>query len=308
MKRVGFWLVAVMLIIVLCSCGAKNINDGMLSNSSMKAIGQSTSAGYSLNMSDYDGSELYSYDYITPTTYKDPGGENLLANKKIIKNANIDVEVTGAKEAYNAILAWAKENGGYEFSQTLSVNDGNNVINATIKISPQKLDEFLAFIATAGDVINSHVSSEDITDAYFDANVRLETKRESLAAYYKILSEAKTVDEIVRVQTTIDNITAEIESMQGKLDLWDKQVSESTVTIYMREKSDSIKIKKEINWSALSFEDMGYLIKYGFISVWNKIVLFIQWAAIIAVSIIPLLLIAGIIIVLIRFKNRRKHK
>ena len=54
--------------------------------------------------------------------------------KKIIKDANVDMKAADVKQAYADILAFAKQNGGYEFSQGTNTRGDYITLNATIKI------------------------------------------------------------------------------------------------------------------------------------------------------------------------------
>jgi len=232
--------------------------------------------------------------------------QNLMENKKIIKNARLDIEASDAKDTYDKIIGWALQSGGYEFSKNLNVRGGYNVIDAQIKISPDKLDSFIDFIGECADIINCSVSAEDITDSYFDTDIRLKSTRASLDSYYKLLENAGTVSEILEIKRTIDEITAQIEAMQGRLNLWDRQVSESTVSLSIHEKNDPVKVGKQVDLSALSFSDMGFIMRNGFFTVWNIIVAVVQWLIIIFVSLIPLIIIAGIIFFIIWYAIRKK--
>ena len=301
MKKIIF---AVMTVILLCSCGKTDFTGGISADSSRMAVNQASYLGAGISNKAYVSDSLRISESIEGSN--DGASEGLMENKKIVKSARLDIEVIDAKETYAAILGWTKEHGGYEFSQTTSVSGGYNVVTANIKISPGHLDDLVNFIDEQSDVINRNVSAEDITDAYVDTDIRLKAMHASLDAYYNLLGTATSVEDVLSVQRTIDNITAEIESLQGRLNLWDRQVDESTLSINIREKADPVKFKKDIDWKSLSFSDMGVMIRYGFMSVWNTVVAIVQWAIIIVISILPILIICGAIILVIRLRRRKK--
>jgi len=295
------WLCLLLVIaaVTLSSCGISH-----KSNMVREFNGEIADDGMGIENPDRDDAGENSLDYKGLTA----DDQNPAENKKIIKNADLDVEAADVKDTYNKIINWAKQNGGYEFSQELNINGNYHVINANIRISPKNLDAFIDFIGECSDIINCSVASDDITSKYFDTELRLKSMRSSLDAYYKLLANAKSIDEILKVQRIIDDITAQIESMQGQLNMWDKQVSESTVTLYMREKSDPVKISKEIDWNAMSLNDMWLMMKNGFLSVSNVIVSSVQWIMIALVSAFPFILIGGAILAFIIFIKRRKNK
>jgi hypothetical protein len=229
---------------------------------------------------------------------------NESAVRKIIKNGTLDLETTDVVKTYSDILTFAKENGGYEFEHTQTSNDSYTSITVQIKIDPEKLDLLMEFAGNSAGIINSTVTSDDITDDYYDAETRLKTKKEVLENYYKYLDEAKTIDETLELQDKIDTLTEDIEAIEGKLKMWNELVNESTLDITISQINDPAKPKKDINWSTMSWSDMGTMIKNGFISVSNVLIAIIQWIIIIVIAISPLLIIAGIVL----FATRKKRK
>ena len=216
--------------------------------------------------------------------------------RKIIRNASLDITAEDASELYSSIVAYGAELGGYEFSYSVSNYEAYSVIHATFKVPPERLNDFVSFIGDRGEVVNSSMSSEDITDSYYDALTRLDTKRRSLDQYYRLLRDAKGVEEIVYIQRVIDGITEDIESLEGRMRVWNSQVDMSTVNLYIRQVNDPLQIRKEINWNTLSLDDMAYLIRRGFVTMTNTILSLAQWLVVALVGYSPLwfILAAGI--------------
>ncbi len=92
----------------------------------------------------------------------EPGGDPQI-ERKIIRNASLDMEATDVVTAYESLLVWAAQYGGYETRRNQQrVNDIIS-IDAQIKIKPEHLDALLDYAKTLGDVINTQISTEDIT-------------------------------------------------------------------------------------------------------------------------------------------------
>jgi len=223
--------------------------------------------------------------------------------KKLVKTADVVIEAKEVVDTYRDILEFARENGGYEFSQKTNIRENNTTIEATIKITPENLDKLINFAGTKGVLISSSVDSEDITDSYYDSKIRLESLRGQLEKYREFLAGAKNIDETIRIQSQIDNLIGEIEIIEGRLSKWDKLVAESTVRFVITQKADPSLKRREINWNTLSFGDMGYLIKSGVVSVLNVLVSVLQWAVIVILVTSPLWIVA---IIVIRIAFRKK--
>ena len=320
-KRRGFTFLVFVLIttFVLAACGGGDYNSG----------------GGSAPMADYE----YLYEYDAEDGFSTFGRleSRLLAennanvrrqasgpgetsgseehtvpiDRKIIRNASLEIMADDASSLYQSIVDYGESLGGYENSYSITNYELYSVIHAEFKIPPEQLGAFVNFVGENGDIINSSMNSQDITDNYFDAAIRLDTKRRSLERYYKLLMQAKGVEEIVYIQRIIDQVTEDIEALEGRLRVWDSQVNMSTVSLYIRQNNDPLQIRKEISWNTLSTDDMGYLIKQGFFSITNTIVSLLQWAIVILIGYSPLwfLLIIGVFLwMMIRKKRPAKSE
>ena len=229
--------------------------------------------------------------------------------RKLVKNAEVNMQAQDVKEAYGNILAFAKEYGGYEFSQNSSTWEDYTTLQAKIKIPAEHLDTLLAFVAKCGEVTNSTVDANDITDQYYDAEIRLKTKKESLENYFKLLETARSIDEILQLQKLIDQQTEEIEALEGRLALWSSQVAESTVQLYIRQKDDPSRIEPNIEWDALTFADTGTLMLNGVVKAFNVLVLVLQYLLIAVAYLLPFLILpAAIVVIVVLRKKRKKSK
>ena len=231
-------------------------------------------------------------------------------SRKIIRDADITCSANDVQKAYQVVLVWLQKHGGYEQSKQMDTRDDYCTINAVFKIAPEKLDDFLKAVDENTEVINQNVSASDITEDYFDVQLRLKSKKAALDRYYILLEKAKTVEEILAIQQTINDYTTEIESMEGKLMFWDKQVSESTVTISFFQTNDPSK-PKEVSFEALSFGTMFKYIGNGFTSVVNVLVAVLQWLLIALLSLLPLIVFVLVIVFIIwwlvkRSKNKKQ--
>lgn len=237
-----------------------------------------------------------------------PAATQKTAVQKITKNARLDLEADSSQGAYDKLLGWAKQIGGYEFSRQASTDNTYLVISAQIKLPQEQLDAFLAFAQSVGKVINCSTESKDITSEYYDIQTRLDTKRKSLDKYYEFLKNAQSMDEMLKIQNQIDTLTADIESMEGQIKLWDSLVNESTVTITIREKQDPAKIQKDINWSSLSLGDMLTVMKNGLLTVCSALVTVLQWALIVVVAALPVCLLVFIVVLIVKRIQRARAK
>ncbi|MDR1736171.1 MAG: DUF4349 domain-containing protein, partial [Oscillospiraceae bacterium] len=203
------------------------------------------------------------------------------AERKIIREASLDIECDDARSVYGQLSDYAGTLGGHEFSYDIQNFDTYAVINAVLKVPPERLGDVVARAEELGKVINSRMGSEDITNEYYDTETRLESKRQSLQRYYALLEKADSLDGVAEIMRIIDGITEDIEAAEGSLKLMNELAGMATVTLYIRQENDPVKIEKEINWSALSLSDIGTIVGNGLTALTSGIVTFFEWVLIV---------------------------
>lgn len=230
----------------------------------------------------------------------------LPSDRRVVRNASLDLVAQDVLSAYEQLLEYIQQHGGYETQRNQRQSDQYVSIDAEIRIPPEELDAFIVYADELTEVINTLITTDDITERYYDAQTRLRSMEISLDGYYDYLEQAQSIEESLSVQSQINYLTQEIEVIKGRLMLWDSQLRESTVTIRLRQLDDPVQLRKEIDWSALSLEDMAYLMQAGIKTVLNVMVRALQWLAIILFAASPIWVIALIVIIIVRRKNKHR--
>ena len=153
-------------------------------------------------------------------------------NRKLIRNGSIDFKVKEVKQTKIDIEKICKELNAYSSNESEN-NFGDRLqYIQTIRVPADKFDALFTRIEPlAVKVENKNISTEDVTEEFIDVEARLNTKKELETRYLEILKQAKTVEEIISVESKIANVRSEIESMQGRLEYLKNQVSLSTVNV-----------------------------------------------------------------------------
>lgn len=167
----------------------------------------------------------------------------ILADRKVIFNANITVEVEDFNESYGKIQSIISGNGFVQNSNVTKDRyydeDGNEKYTSrgviVIRVAREKFDTVLANIKGLGNVLEENIYTDDVTDKYFDVESRLKILRleeERLLAY---LADIKDPETIFKYEKRLTEVRQEIESYTGTLRKWDNLVELSTITINLRE-------------------------------------------------------------------------
>jgi hypothetical protein len=174
----------------------------------------------------------------TPEEPARPPTSPALANRKLIRNATVELEVVNFDDTVQKIAAIANEERGY-VATTSSEKQENGKLKGEIvvKVLPENLDRFLQKVRGLGELKNQSLGTEDVTKEYFDTDARLKNARvmeQRLIDMLKI--KTGKVSDLLQVEKELGRVREEIEQMQGELKYWDSQVQFATVTISLAEK------------------------------------------------------------------------
>jgi anti-sigma factor RsiW len=165
-----------------------------------------------------------------------PGPE--LANRKLIRNATVELEIVSFDDAVQKITAFANEERGYVVT-TSSNKQANGKLRGqvVVKVLPENLDRFLQKVRGLGELKNQTLGTEDMTKAYFDTDARLKNAH---VMEQRLIDMLKTktgkVSDLLQLEKELGRVREDIEKMQGQLKYWDSQVQFATVTISLAEK------------------------------------------------------------------------
>jgi hypothetical protein len=167
-----------------------------------------------------------------------PAQAAALANRKLIRNATVELEIISFDDAAQKITAFASQERGY-VATTGSEKQENGKLKGEIvvKVLPENLDRFLQKIRGLGELKNQTLGTEDVTKAYFDTEARLKNGRVMEQRLIDMLKrKSDDINDLLQVEKELGRVREEIEKMQGELKYWDSQVQFATVTISLAEK------------------------------------------------------------------------
>jgi hypothetical protein len=152
--------------------------------------------------------------------------------RKLIKNGSMEFEVSNVEETKKSITQLTADFAGYVSSDNQNNYSGTPRYEQTVRIPADKLDDFISKIeGLARNVDSKNISIQDVTEQFIDVETRLKTKKELEARYLELLKQAKTVKDLIEVETQLANVRGEIESMEGRLKYLTNQVAFSTITL-----------------------------------------------------------------------------
>lgn len=153
--------------------------------------------------------------------------------RKIIRNGDFSIRVKSYDPFSVALQKQLALTGGY-ISQT-EVNRSSSSIyyaSITLRLPPEQLEAFLAWLRTQGIVTSEKLTTDDITEKYYDLKSRLENARRfELRLLEMLKTQTGRLEDVLAVEEKLNQIREQIEQMEGRLRVMDSLVSMSTVTL-----------------------------------------------------------------------------
>jgi hypothetical protein len=215
---------------------------------------------------------------------------------KLIKSGNLTILSKNIEKDKNLINSIVQQCNGSILVETFEKSDESNVISYSIraKIVSDCYELFQNLIDSSKlDISYKSFEIQDVTAEFIDNAKRLETKKKLETRYYELLKQAKTVNDVIKIEDKLSTIRADIETQEGQFKVLNNEIDYSHFSIRIEQKQTEVVPKSSYLKSIFDG------IKQGWEFAKNIVVfLIIIW---------PVYILAGIGL-FIFFKIRKKRK
>ena len=153
-------------------------------------------------------------------------------DKKIIKNASINLEVKNYQSFNDLLLGNIKRFAAYVAQEEQIQTDYKIENTITIKVPVDQFDDLVTALTTGEQkLIERKITSDDVTTQVVDTRSRMEAKNQIRLKYLDLLKEARNMEEILNVQKEIDGIQEDIEAANGRIEYLSHSAAYSTINL-----------------------------------------------------------------------------
>lgn len=163
-----------------------------------------------------------------------PLGRPPVADRSIVYTAAATVRARDVAAAAAQAQSIATGAGGYVLSSDTAVDPAGRATtsaNVVLKVPPGSFSTVLRSLLRLGTSLGSNQHADDVTDEVVDVAARLQSQQASVARVRALLAQARTVGEVVAVESELTKREADLESLQGRQRALDAQVALSTITL-----------------------------------------------------------------------------
>ncbi len=142
--------------------------------------------------------------------------------RKIIRNANLTIEVASPTESQRKIFSAAESHGGFvvtsEMTQQTSEDKSKPTIsvNLVVRVPALQFDQVMEEIrAVANRVVQEKRTGQDVTEEFIDLEARIKNQKALEVQFLEIMKRAGKVEDALEVQTQLADVRTEIEKLEG---------------------------------------------------------------------------------------------
>jgi len=214
---------ALVLVLALAACGSQA--GGVFPDDGAAIPQESTAAGSG-------GGDAGGGDESETSGGGPAGGEGNAApiEQRIIKTGEVSLEVPQVQTAVGQVRAFVLELGGYVGgSQAGSSDEGATL---TLRIPAARFDEALERLRELeGEVVAEATRESDVTRQIVDLGARIANLQASEASYRVLLERAERIDDVLAVQSRLDQVRGEVEQLEAQLQEIEGDADLSTLTV-----------------------------------------------------------------------------
>lgn len=266
MRKTGFSLIC--LATILSACGGERAASSAMNVNTASTYTASTAksapAGESVAVSDLKGQTASSNSMANSTANKADSPNRTATHqhlsvgqqvslvkaeqvseseynidRKIVRNAELDLEATSPEQSQQKITSIAEMKGGFVVESNQSMSDikadNRDIVTMTLRVPSDKFGESLDEVRkTSSRVIGETVKGEDVTEEYIDVEAQLKAKKALEAQFMEIMKRAVRVEEAMEVQSELADVRGEIEKIEGRKRFLENKSSLSTIKIRLQ--------------------------------------------------------------------------
>lgn len=164
--------------------------------------------------------------------------ETSTLDRTIIRTASLDLTVDSVTRAFEDVGRLATAAGGFVASSSLGKqrigDDEYQVGSITIRVPDREFEGVMARLrGLAVDVVNESSETSDVTEEFTDLQARLRNLEATERQYLAFLERAQDLDDILVITDRINQVRAEIERTQGRINLLQNLSELATITAHL---------------------------------------------------------------------------
>lgn len=159
-------------------------------------------------------------------------------DRKIVRNADLTMEVGSTTDTQHRIVSIAESHGGFvvtsEAKQRESTEPAKRAldIKLIVRVPENQFGSALDQIrGLTSNLTEEKVSGQDVTEEFIDLEARIRTQKALEAQFLQIMRQTGKITDALEVQRQIAEVRSDIERLEGRKRFLENRSSLSTITV-----------------------------------------------------------------------------
>lgn len=161
--------------------------------------------------------------------------------RKIIRNANLTIEVASPTESQRKIFSAAESHGGFVVTSEMTQQASDDKskpemsVNLVVRVPALQFDQVMEEIrSVANRVVQEKRTGQDVTEEFIDLEARIKNQKALELQFLEIMKRAGKVEDALEVQSQLADVRTEIEKLEGRKRFLQNQASLSTINVTLQ--------------------------------------------------------------------------
>jgi hypothetical protein len=169
----------------------------------------------------------------------DGGSADTVAGRSIIRTGEVRLRVDSYEDSAAALETVAEARGGYVSDSVRQVHDadGNEWTSGRVvlRVPQANFSATMRAIEAEGEVLESQIQTQDVTDQVVDLEARLTNLRAERERLRTLYAQANDTEDVLAVERRLSEVQTEIEQTEARLQSLERRVAYSTITVELSE-------------------------------------------------------------------------
>lgn len=152
------------------------------------------------------------------------------AGRMIFYNGYLHLRITQPEETAQGVAELARSLGGHV--EALSAQ------RVTVRVPVAAFEDAFSQLMSLGEVLDRDVSAEDVTDAFVDTSLRLQTLKSTQERLVELLAQAQTEREKLALLREIQRVSEQIDVVEGQKRVLADLAAFSRITVTLSPRGD----------------------------------------------------------------------
>lgn len=156
-----------------------------------------------------------------------------LEGRRVIMNGAMTLEVERVDSTVDQLISIALKNDGYVVRSTFE--------QTTIRVLATNFKQVIDQVNSLGELVDQELDGQDVTDTYYDLEIRLANAEKTRDRYLQMLQDAKSINEGLAIERELERLNTTIDQLKGQLNRLNHLETYATLTVNHKEAGEKVK-------------------------------------------------------------------